>query len=128
MSGLVTMRRPTFEALAPRLSTQGFKVLMDMLALAPEQRRTITAPLTSLARRHGNSKVDNPVAAEFLGLLASKLTGDQLPLRVVLFASSGGFPQIFAPPAASDRARTPVQQNIQDRPRSSSKLQGPHIQ
>ncbi|HEV7433992.1 MAG TPA: glycosyltransferase [Pseudorhizobium sp.] len=91
MSGFFAIRRPAFEALAPRLSTQGFKILMDILASTPQPLRTSELPLHFRARQHGVSKLDNLVAAEFLSLLLAKLTGDALSLRFVLFALIGGF-------------------------------------
>nr|WP_099059828.1 glycosyltransferase family 2 protein [Rhizobium sp. ACO-34A] len=91
MSGYFAIRRPPFEALAPRLSTQGFKILMDILASTPQPLRTSEVPLRFRARQHGVSKLDNRVAAEYLSLLLAKLTGDVLSLRFVLFALIGGF-------------------------------------
>jgi dolichol-phosphate mannosyltransferase len=91
MSGFFAIRRPAFEALAPRLSTQGFKILMDILASTPQPLRTSEMPLRFRARQHGVSKLDNLVAAEYLSLLLAKLTGDVLSLRFVLFALIGGF-------------------------------------
>ncbi len=91
MSGFFAMRRPVFEALAPRLSAQGFKILLDIIASVPEPLRTSEVPLSFRARRHGESKLDNLVAAEFLGLLAAKATGDVVSIRFVLFALVGGF-------------------------------------
>lgn len=90
MSGFFATRRPAFEALAPRLSTQGFKILMDILASTPQPLRTSEMPLHFRARQHGVSKLDNLVAAEYLSLLLAKLTGDVLSLRFVLFALIGG--------------------------------------
>ncbi len=90
MSGFFAMRRPAFEALAPRLSTQGFKILMDILASAPDPLRTSEIPFRFRPRQHGLSKLDNLVAVEYLGLLLAKLTGDMLSLRFLLFSLIGG--------------------------------------
>lgn len=91
MSGFFAIRRPAFEALTPRLSTQGFKILLDIIASAPHPLRTSELPLQFRARQHGVSKLDNLVAAEYLSLLLAKFTGDLLSLRFVLFAFVGGF-------------------------------------
>jgi dolichol-phosphate mannosyltransferase len=91
MSGFFAIRRSAFEALAPRLSTQGFKILMDILASTKQPLRKSEIPLLFRARKHGVSKLDNLVAAEYLSLLMAKLTGDVLSLRFVLFALIGGF-------------------------------------
>ena len=90
MSGYFAIRRPAFEALAPRLSTQGFKILMDILASTKQPLRTSEMPLRFRPRQHGFSKLDNLVAAEYLSLLLAKSTGDLLSLRFVLFALIGG--------------------------------------
>jgi len=90
MSGFFAMRRHTFEALAPRLSTQGFKILMDILASTPNPLRTSEIPFGFRPRQHGVSKLDNLVAVEYFGLLLSKSTGDVLSLRFLLFALIGG--------------------------------------
>lgn len=90
MSGFFAMRRPAFEALAPRLSTQGFKILMDILASTPVPLRTSEMPFHFRQRQHGTSKLDNLVAVEYFGLLLAKLTGDFLSLRFLLFSLIGG--------------------------------------
>ncbi len=89
MSGFFAMRRPAFEALAPRLSTQGFKILMDILASTPDPLRTSEIPFRFRPRQHGVSKLDNLVALEYFGLLLAKLTGDMLSLRFLLFSLIG---------------------------------------
>jgi len=90
MSGFFAMRRAAFEDLAPRLSSQGFKILMDILASTPKPLRTSEVPFVFRARQHGVSKLDNLVTAEYLSLLLAKLTGDVLSLRFVMFALIGG--------------------------------------
>lgn len=89
MSGFFMMRRPTFERLAPRLSTQGFKILMDILASAPEPLKTAEVPLMFRPRLHGASKLDNLVAMEYVSLLLAKASGDWLSMRFVLFVVVG---------------------------------------
>ena len=90
MSGFFAIRRPVFEALAPRLSTQGFKILMDILASTPTPLRTSEIPFRFRARQNGVSKLDNLVAVEYLGLLLAKSTGDVFSLRFLLFSLIGG--------------------------------------
>ncbi|NKN39041.1 glycosyltransferase family 2 protein [Agrobacterium sp. a22-2] len=90
MSGFFAIRRAAFEDLAPRLSSQGFKILMDILASTPKPLRTSEIPLLFRARQHGVSKLDNLVTAEYLSLLLAKSTGDLLSLRFVMFALIGG--------------------------------------
>jgi dolichol-phosphate mannosyltransferase len=89
MSGFFMVRRNRFEQLAPQLSTQGFKILLDIVATARGELRTIEVPFTFGARQHGESKLDSMVALDFLGLVLAKLTGDVVSLRFLLFAMVG---------------------------------------
>ena len=89
MSGFFMIRRDRFEQLAPQLSTQGFKILLDIVATAQGKLRTVEIPYTFGARQHGESKLNSMVALDFLGLVLAKLTNDVISLRFVLFAMVG---------------------------------------
>jgi dolichol-phosphate mannosyltransferase len=89
MSGFFMIRRDSFEQLAPQLSTQGFKILLDIIATARGELRTKEVPYTFGARQHGESKLDSMVALDFLGLVLAKLTHDVVSLRFLLFAMVG---------------------------------------
>jgi dolichol-phosphate mannosyltransferase len=89
MSGFFMIRRDRFEQLAPQLSTQGFKILLDIVASAQGKLRTIEIPFTFGSRQHGESKLDSMVALDFLGLVLAKLTHDVVSLRFLLFAMVG---------------------------------------
>jgi len=89
MSGFFMIRRDRFEQLAPQLSTQGFKILLDIVATAQGRLRTIEVPFTFGTRQHGESKLDSMVALDFLGLVLAKLTHDVVSLRFLLFAMVG---------------------------------------
>jgi dolichol-phosphate mannosyltransferase len=89
MSGFFMIRRDKFEQLAPQLSTQGFKILLDIVATAQGKLRTIEVPFTFGSRQHGESKLDSMVALDFLGLVLAKLTHDVVSLRFLLFAMVG---------------------------------------
>jgi dolichol-phosphate mannosyltransferase len=89
MSGYFMIRRDAFEPLAPSLSSQGFKILLDLLATARGQLRTLELPSAFRARRHGDSKLDSKVALDFAGLLTSKLTGDLIPVRFLMYCLVG---------------------------------------
>jgi dolichol-phosphate mannosyltransferase len=84
------IRRDRFEQLAPQLSTQGFKILLDIIATAQGKLRTVEIPYTFGSRQHGESKLDSMVALDFLGLVLAKLTHDVVSLRFLLFAMVGG--------------------------------------
>ncbi|MET0969735.1 MAG: glycosyltransferase family 2 protein [Tardiphaga sp.] len=89
MSGFFMIRRDRFEQLAPQLSTQGFKILLDVVATAQGALRVIEVPYTFGARQHGESKLDSMVALDFLGLVLAKMTNDIVSLRFLLFALVG---------------------------------------
>jgi dolichol-phosphate mannosyltransferase len=89
MSGFFMIRRDRFEQLAPQLSTQGFKILLDIIATAHGNLRTVEVPYTFGSRLHGESKLDSMVALDFLGLVLAKLTNDAVSLRFLLFALVG---------------------------------------
>jgi dolichol-phosphate mannosyltransferase len=90
MSGFFMIRRDKFEQFAPRLSTQGFKILLDIVATAHGELKTVEVPFTFGARLHGESKLDSMVALDFLGLVLAKFTNDVISLRFLLFAMVGG--------------------------------------
>src|SRR6201995_810484 len=69
MSGFFMIRRDRFEQLAPQLSTQGFKILLDVIATARGELRIQEIPYAFGSRVHGESKLDSMVALDFLGLV-----------------------------------------------------------
>ena len=89
MSGFFMIRRERFEELAPQLSTQGFKILLDVVATAHGALRIKEIPYKFGSRLHGESKLDSMVALDFLGLVLAKLTHDVVSLRFLLFALVG---------------------------------------
>jgi dolichol-phosphate mannosyltransferase len=90
MSGFFMFRRPVFADAMRRLSAQGFKILLDLLASASAPLRIKELPFTFRPRQHGESKLDTLVAWEFAMLLADKLIGHIVPVRFALFALIGG--------------------------------------
>jgi dolichol-phosphate mannosyltransferase len=91
LSGFFMLRRSAFEGAMRQLSAQGFKILLDLLASAPQPLKLREIPFTFRPRRHGASKLDSLVAIEFLTLLLDKLVGRTVPVRFILFAAIGGF-------------------------------------
>src|SRR4030081_331844 len=89
MSGFFMIRRDRFEQLAPQLSTQGFKILLDIVATARGDLRIKEIPYAFGSRLHGESKLDSMVALDFLGLVLAKLTHDVISLRFILFGMVG---------------------------------------
>jgi dolichol-phosphate mannosyltransferase len=90
MSGFFVMRREAFEGAMRRLSGQGFKILLDVLASAPAPLRVAEYPYTFRQRLHGESKLDSAVLWDYAALLLDKTIGRIVPVRFVMFALVGG--------------------------------------
>lgn len=90
MSGFFMMRRETLDACIRRLSSQGFKILLDILASSPTPLKIGEVGYTFRTRTHGESKLDSAVAWDYLALLLDKLVGRYIPVRFVMFAAVGG--------------------------------------
>jgi len=89
LSGFFMCRRDVFEGVVRRLSGQGFKILLDLLASSSRPLRVRELPFEFRSRRHGESKLDTLVVWEYFALLADKLFGRIVPIRFALFASIG---------------------------------------
>lgn len=89
MSGFFAARRSLIEGVAPRISVEGFKILVDIATALPPGARIAEVPYRFRARDRGRSKLDLQVAFEFVALLVSKLSRGVLPLRFVLFSFVG---------------------------------------
>jgi len=90
MSGFFMLRREVLEGALRRLSGQGFKILLDILASSPRPLRLKELPYEFRERQHGESKLDALVAWEYMMLIADKLIGHIVPVRFALFAFVGG--------------------------------------
>jgi dolichol-phosphate mannosyltransferase len=98
MSGFFLMRRDVFDEVAPALSNDGFKILLDIIVSAGRARarrgkelRIGEVPYTFRPRHAGESKMSPLIVVQFLGLIVSKLTGGLLPTSFLLFGLVGGF-------------------------------------
>lgn len=92
MSGFFLLRRPLFDEVAGELSTDGFKILFDILVTAKRWQKFVELreiPYKFAPRLAGTSKMNLVVAAQFLGLLFSKFSGGLLPATFLLFAAVG---------------------------------------
>jgi len=89
VSGFFMIRRDLIEAVAPRLSDQGFKVLFDIIASQPSPPRIMELPYAFAERQAGASKMDGRIAIEYLGLILTKLTGNLIPPRFLMFGMVG---------------------------------------
>ncbi len=91
MSGFFMLRREIIDAVAPRLSQQGFKILLDIVASSNTSLRIEEVPYVFGRRLHGDSKLDASVVLEYLGLLVAKATGDIVSTRFLMFGMVGSF-------------------------------------
>ena len=89
MSGFFALRRALFDRLAPRLTGQGFKILLDLVLAAPAPLAIEEVPYRFRPRAAGESKLDALVMFQFAGLLIDKLLRGALPLRFIGFAAVG---------------------------------------
>jgi dolichol-phosphate mannosyltransferase len=89
MSGYFMLSRELIEQIAPRLSTQGFKILLDIVVTAGASLRIAELPFEFRQRLFGESKLDAGVALEYVGLLLAKATDDRVSLRFMLFCLVG---------------------------------------
>lgn len=97
MSGFFLMRREVFDEVAPTLSREGFKILLDIIVSATRFRSRHDRALkigevsyTFRARHAGESKMNPLIVVQFLGLLLSKLSRGLLPTSFLLFSMVGG--------------------------------------
>ena len=90
MSGFFMLRREVLEEVLWRLSGQGFKILLDILASSPQSLRLRELPYEFRERQRGESKLDTLAAWEYMMLIADKLIGHIVPIRFALFAFVGG--------------------------------------
>jgi dolichol-phosphate mannosyltransferase len=89
MSGCFLMRRDWYEAVRPRLSGVGFKILVDVAASHHRRPRTAQVPTALLARAGGESKLDLRVMVDLGALLVEKRTGGAVSARMSLFLLVG---------------------------------------
>jgi dolichol-phosphate mannosyltransferase len=82
-------RRGVWETTAPRLSTEGFKILFDLLASVTDPIRVAELPYKFRDRLAGESKLDRRVVIEYLSLILNKATGGAIPTRAMMFALVG---------------------------------------
>ena len=89
MSGFFMTQREIVAALAPVLSPDGFKILVDLILSAGGGLKIVEAPYVFRPRQLGDSKLSPLVGLDFLGLVAHHISGGLLPTRFVLFALIG---------------------------------------
>ncbi len=89
MSGFFMIRREEAEAVAPHLSAQGFKILLDIVSSAKGSLRIKELPFTFRERQFGESKLDTLVTLDYFGLLMAKYFGNVISVRFLMFGLVG---------------------------------------
>lgn len=89
LSGNFMMHRGTFDAIAPKLSTSGFKILLDILLSSSRKLCVEELAYEFRPRSAGASKLDSVAVAEFVALLVSKASGGLVSPRFFMFAVVG---------------------------------------
>jgi len=89
MSGFFAVRRDVLLEAAPKLSTVGYKILLDLVASYPRPLKVAEVGYTFGTRQHGESKLDEMVALEYIELLLDKAIGRFVPVKLVQFGAIG---------------------------------------
>jgi dolichol-phosphate mannosyltransferase len=90
MSGFFMLRRDVFLDALPRLSSIGFKILLDICASSARKLKIVDVPYQFRSRQQGASKLDAMVLWQFLLLLLDKSIGRYVPIRFISFSLIGG--------------------------------------
>jgi dolichol-phosphate mannosyltransferase len=89
MSGFFMLKRSVFDVAVRRLSQEGYKILLDILASCPASVRVKEVPYVFGLRQHGESKLDSLVVLDYVTLLLDKLIGRWVPVRFLMFTAVG---------------------------------------
>lgn len=93
MSGFFLIRRDVALKAAPKLASDGFKILIDLIVTSARMGAPLgvaEVPYTFRPRHAGESKMSPLVVIQYLGLWFSKLTNGALPPSFLLFGLVGG--------------------------------------
>lgn len=89
MSGFFAIRRDLVEQLLPDLSGRGFKILLDLLSVAPPDTTVVEHPYRFRPRNAGESKLGAGVVIDFAVMLVDRWIRRFLPPRAAMFAVVG---------------------------------------
>ncbi|SEQ14655.1 dolichol-phosphate mannosyltransferase [Devosia sp. YR412] len=93
MSGFFLLRREAALKAAPKLASDGFKILIDLIVTSARMGTPLKIEevgYTFRQRHAGESKMSPLVVIQYLGLWFSKLTNGALPPSFLLFGLVGG--------------------------------------
>lgn len=89
MSGFFAVRRDILLEAAPKLSSVGYKILLDLVASHPRPLKLAEVGYTFGTRVAGESKLDEMVVLEYLELLLDKAVGRFVPVKLIQFGAIG---------------------------------------
>jgi dolichol-phosphate mannosyltransferase len=89
MSGYFLLRKDDFIKYASDISTDGFKILLDLISSMPTGSKIVEVPINFRKRYEGESKLDVRVLWEFLVLLIHRKILCFLPRRFISFLLVG---------------------------------------
>ncbi len=89
VSGFFMAKREVFDGSIRNLSGIGNKILVDIFASSNRRLEFRELPYRFRARLHGESKLDTLTVWEYLVLLADKVFGRFVPVRLILFSLVG---------------------------------------
>ncbi len=89
MSGFFMVRRSIIDEIAPKLMTEGFKILLDIISTSSGKLRVAEVTYSFRERGHGESKLDARIALDFVSLVANKLSAGMISARFILFTLVG---------------------------------------
>ena len=89
MSGFFMLGRGLFDEVNKKLASDGFKILLDILASAGRKLNVKEVSYTFRTREFGESKLSLSVLGDFAMLLIDKSVGKFVPARLVMFVLVG---------------------------------------
>lgn len=89
MSGFFMVRRGFFEKHVRELSSNGFKILIDIFSVAGKNINHKELAYDMRSRVEGESKLDNVIVWEYLLLVLDRFFGRYVPVRFILFVLVG---------------------------------------
>ncbi len=89
MSGFFLVDRKFLDEVVRRLSSTGFKILIDLVASSTRPVRIAEVAYTFRSRHAGESKLDILVGLEYFKLLLDKMVGNWIPVNFLIFSGVG---------------------------------------
>jgi dolichol-phosphate mannosyltransferase len=88
-TGYSAARRSLIEQIAPELPTDGFHLVLDILAVRSRRFRISEIPYRFGLREHGESKIEPRIFLDFAATFVARATRNLIPRRFFLFGLVG---------------------------------------